>query len=204
MDSLRAGAVFLDRDGVINRKAPEGDYIGAWEQVQFIEGAVAAVASLNRAGYQVFVVTNQRGIATKKVKLENMLDIHYRIQQEFTRGGAAISQIYYCPHDLPAMCSCRKPQPGMLRRAAREHNLDLAASWMVGDSISDVRAGQNAGCHSVLLASGSANISAGSQASLVAESLEAAVPLMLNRCRGATQLVSAHPVELFRSCRRED
>src|SRR5690349_11793471 len=122
MEPLRASAVFLDRDGVINRKAPEGDYIGAWEEVQFIEGAIEAVASLNRAGYKVFVVTNQRGIATKKVKLENLLDIHLRIQQEFTRAGAVISQIYYCPHDLSAKCSCRKPQPGMLRRAAREHN----------------------------------------------------------------------------------
>jgi histidinol-phosphate phosphatase family protein len=204
MNSLPTRAVFLDRDGVINHKAPEGDYIRSWGEVRFIRGAVEAVASLNRAGYKVFVVTNQRGIATKRIRLEDLLEIHLRIQQEFALAGAVISQIYYCPHDLSERCSCRKPQPGMLRRAAREHRLDLRTCWMIGDSLTDVKAGENAGCHSVLLASHLAGLLQNSPAPLVAESLESAVPLILNLGEPATRFVRTQPFELSRSCLRED
>jgi len=203
MNSLPTKAIFLDRDGVINHKAPDGDYIRTWHEVQFIRGAVKAVGSLNRAGYKVFVVTNQRGIATQKVRVEDLMDIHLRIQQEFARAGALISQIYYCPHDLSEKCSCRKPRPGMLQRAAREYRLDLKASWMIGDSLTDVKAGENAGCQSVLLTSPLTGLLRNSQ-SLVAESLESAVPLILNVCEPPTGFVRAQPFELSRSCLRED
>jgi len=204
MNPLSTRAVFLDRDGVINHKAPEGDYIRTWGEVQFIPGAVEAVASLNRAGYKVFVVTNQRGIATQRVRLEDLLEIHLHIQKEFALAGALISQIYYCPHDLGQRCSCRKPQPGMLRRAAREHRLDLTTCWMIGDSLTDVKAGENAGCHCVLLTSHLAGVLRNSQATLVAESLESAVPFILNLCEPATRFVRTQPFELSRSCLRED
>jgi D-glycero-D-manno-heptose 1,7-bisphosphate phosphatase len=197
-------AVFLDRDGVINHKASEGDYIRTWGEVQFIPGAVEAVASLNRAGYKVFVVTNQRGIATHRVRLEDLLEIHLHIQKKFALAGALISQIYYCPHDLAQRCSCRKPQPGMLRLAAREHHLDLATCWMVGDSLSDVKAGENAGCQSVLLTSHLAGMLPNSDATLVAESLQSAVPLILNLGEPSTRFVRTQPFELSRSCLRED
>jgi histidinol-phosphate phosphatase family protein len=202
MNSSSTSAVFLDRDGVINHKAPTGDYIRTWGEVQLIPGAVEAVALLNRSGYKVFVVTNQRGIATRKVRTEDLLEIHLRLQQEFALAGALISQIYYCPHDFSDRCSCRKPEPGMLKRAAREHRLDLLTSWMIGDSLTDVEAGENAGCHSVLLASPLADFLRDSQAPLVAENLEAAVPLILNRCEPAT-VARTRPVETFRSCREE-
>jgi D-glycero-D-manno-heptose 1,7-bisphosphate phosphatase len=180
MNFLPSKAVFLDRDGVVNQKAPEGEYIRSWREIQFLPGAAKAVASLNRAGYKVFVVTNQRGVATRKVKTGDLLEIHERIQREFAQHSAVISQIYYCPHDLAAKCVCRKPQPGMLRQAAQEHNVDLTASWMVGDSLTDVKAGENAGCRTILLASTSPSKSGLSSRLLVAESLELAVPLMLN------------------------
>jgi len=179
MNCLPSKAVFLDRDGVVNQKAPEGDYIRSWQEIQFLPGAATAVASLNRAGYKVFVVTNQRGIATRKVKTSDLLEIHRRIQREFAQHDAVITQIYYCPHDLPAHCCCRKPQPGMLQQAAREHNLDLRTSWMVGDSITDVKAGENAGCRTILLALDRSRKLLSTQV-LIAESLESAVPLMLN------------------------
>jgi D-glycero-D-manno-heptose 1,7-bisphosphate phosphatase len=204
MNSLPIRAVFLDRDGVINHKAPEGDYIRTWGEVRLIRGAVGAVASLNRAGYKVFVVTNQRGIARRRVRVEDLLEIHLRIQQEFAKAGAVISQIYYCPHDLSERCSCRKPRSGMLRRAAREHRLDLRASWMIGDSLTDVKAGEDAGCHCVLLASHPGGFLPNSQVPLVAESLESAVPLILNLCEPAPRFVRTQPFELSRSCLRED
>jgi D-glycero-D-manno-heptose 1,7-bisphosphate phosphatase len=146
-------AAFLDRDGVINYKAPEGEYIRTWHEIRLIPGAMRAVAELNSNGYQVFIVTNQRGIAIQKVRVEDLAEIHHLIKKKFARAGANISEIYYCPHDISERCDCRKPQPGMLERAAREFHIDLQASWMVGDSPKDVQAGENAGCHTVLLGS---------------------------------------------------
>jgi D-glycero-D-manno-heptose 1,7-bisphosphate phosphatase len=197
-------AVFLDRDGVINHKAQEGDYIRTWDEIRFLPGAVSAVVSLNRAGFKVFVVTNQRGIATRKVRMRDLLKIHARIQHVFSLAGGVISQIYYCPHNTSENCGCRKPRPGMLKRAAREHNLDLSASWMVGDSLTDVKAGENAGCRSVLLGSHSRDLSMLSQAVLVAESLESAVPLILGLDERETVLVSTQSLDLLRGVFRED
>lgn len=196
-------AVFLDRDGVINQKAPAGEYIKTWSEVRLIPGAVQAVAALNRAGYKVLVVTNQRGVATNRVRVKDLLENHLRIQHEFAQSGALISQMYYCPHDLGDRCACRKPQPGMLRRAAQEHGLDLHASWMIGDSLTDVQAGDRAGCHSVLLASPLADFLQSSSVPLMAESLEAAVPLIVDPCEPAA-VVQTQPVETFRSGLREE
>ncbi|MGA8153348.1 MAG: HAD family hydrolase [Terriglobales bacterium] len=204
MNFLPSKAVFLDRDGVVNQKAPEGEYIRTWREIQFLPGAAKAVASLNRAGYKVFVVTNQRGVATQKVKTNDLLEIHDRIQREFAQDGAVISQIYYCPHDIAAKCFCRKPQPGMLQQAAQEHKLDLRASWMVGDSLTDVKAGENAGCRAILLTSASSSKSGLSGRFLVAESLESAVSLMLNRDDLQARFVRTQPLELSRSRSCED
>jgi histidinol-phosphate phosphatase family protein len=188
---------------VINQKAREGDYIRTWGEIQFIPGAVKAVECLNRAGYKVFVATNQRGVATLKIRMDDLLEIHARIQQEFARGGAVISQIYYCPHDVSVRCRCRKPQPGMLQRAAREHGLDLRASWMVGDSITDVKAGENAGCRSILLASAVPDLSGLSELPFMAESLELTVPLILNGDNLQTRFSRTQHFE-SRSASRED
>jgi D-glycero-D-manno-heptose 1,7-bisphosphate phosphatase len=179
MNSLPGRAVFLDRDGVINYKAPEGDYIKTWVELQFIPGALQAVASLNLAGYWVFVVTNQRGVATSRIRMDDLLEIHRRIQHEFAGSGATISQIYFCPHDTSMKCSCRKPQPGMLLRAAREYKLRLEASWMIGDSVSDVVAGCNAGCRTALLGRVDPRATSLSKPTIVAEDLESAVRQIL-------------------------
>lgn len=197
MNSLPGKAVFLDRDGVINHKAPNGEYIGSWSEIQFIPGAVKAVASLNRAGYKVFVVTNQRGIATLRIKMADLFDIHNRMQETFANNGAIISQIYYCPHDISAMCSCRKPQPGMLKRAAHEHKLDLHASWMIGDSITDVEAGDNAGCRTILLASVTLSTVDLLKATILAEDLSSAVFRILNLDVPGEGFVRTPNVDLF-------
>jgi len=205
MTSTLNKAVFLDRDGVINQKAREGDYIRTWHEIRLMPHAVEAVASLNRAGYKVIVATNQRGVATSRIRIEDLLDIHCRIQREFERGGALISQLYFCPHDTSQNCSCRKPQPGMLRRAALEHDLDLRSSWMIGDSVSDVKAGENAGCRNVLLTSCTPDLTRFAKAPLIAESLHSAVPLILNHpINSHIGFVRALPVEIPRSFSRED
>lgn len=139
-------AVFLDRDGVINRKVPEGEYISCWEDMEFCPGVFSAALDVQRAGFKIVVVTNQRGIALGKVRLAQVEDIHSRMKKTFASHGVEISGIYFCPHDIPENCRCRKPKPGLLLQAAQELGLDLSSSWMIGDAVSDIEAGNNAGC----------------------------------------------------------
>ena len=144
-------AAFLDRDGVLNRKAPEGQYVTRWEDMEFLPGAYEAVRSLNQAGYFVVVVSNQRCVAKGLITASELDSLHAQMCHEFETVGARINAIYYCPHDCQPPCSCRKPQPGMLLAAARKHELDLPRSWMIGDSEHDVEAGRSAGCRTAWL-----------------------------------------------------
>jgi len=138
---------FLDRDGVINRKAPtEDEYITRWEQLQIIPGVVEAIALLNRAGFRVIVVSNQRCVAKGLLTTTQLDAMHQQMCSELAAMGAKIDGIYYCPHEEQPPCGCRKPEPGMLFAAANEHQIDLTASWMIGDSEKDVEAGRSAGC----------------------------------------------------------
>jgi D-glycero-D-manno-heptose 1,7-bisphosphate phosphatase len=144
-------AAFLDRDGVINRKAPEGQYVTTWNAIQFLPGTVEAISLLNRAGFLVVVVTNQRCIARDLVTEEAVESLHDRMRRAFKSAGAIIDDFCYCPHDSDPACDCRKPKPGLLLTAARNHELSLARCWMIGDSSSDILAGRNAGCKTVLV-----------------------------------------------------
>ena len=140
-------AAFLDRDGVINRKAPtEDEYITRWEEMHIIPGVVEAIALLNRAGFGVIVVSNQRCVAKGLVTTSELDAMHQRMCRELGAVGAKIDGVYYCPHEEQPPCSCRKPEPGMLFAAAAEHQVDLTSSWMIGDSEKDVEAGRSAGC----------------------------------------------------------
>jgi D-glycero-D-manno-heptose 1,7-bisphosphate phosphatase len=144
-------AAFLDRDGVINRKPPEGEYVTRWEEMQFLPGVPEAIALLRGVGYCVFVVSNQRCVAKGLLTQHELELIHQRMCQELADAGAEITKVYYCPHEKQPPCSCRKPAPGMLLTAAQVHGLDLTSSWMIGDSDVDVAAGRNAGCRTVRL-----------------------------------------------------
>lgn len=144
-------AAFLDRDGVINRKAPGGQYVTCWEDFHLLPGVVESIAQLNRAGLRVIVVTNQRCVAKGLLTEPELNKLHRQMSKYLAQAGATIDAIYYCPHELEASCDCRKPAPGMLLEAARLHGLDLAASWMIGDSDSDIQAGKNAGCRTARL-----------------------------------------------------
>ncbi len=144
-------AVFLDRDGVINRKAAEGEYITRWEDFHFLPGVADGITLLNRAGWSVIVISNQRCIAKGLLTIEKLESIHRRMREELIAAGAGVDGIYYCPHKKEAACDCRKPAPGMLLTAAKEHQLDLQSSWMIGDSETDVEAGKRAGCRTAQL-----------------------------------------------------
>ena len=144
-------AAFLDRDGVINCKPPEGLYVTRWEEWHFLPGAAKAIGLLNRAGFRVIVVSNQRCVAKGLITPRELDAMHQRMCDELAAAGARIDGIYYCPHENQPSCGCRKPAPGMLLAAARTHRIDLAASWMIGDSDIDVQAGRNAGCRTARL-----------------------------------------------------
>jgi D-glycero-D-manno-heptose 1,7-bisphosphate phosphatase len=144
-------AVFLDRDGVINRKPPEGQYVTCWEDFHVLPGVVEGINLLNGAAFCVIVVTNQRCIAKGLLPVADLEKMHLRMSDFLARAGAAIDAIYYCPHEVEQCCNCRKPAPGMLLEAASSRGIELPASWMIGDSDIDVEAGKNAGCKTVRL-----------------------------------------------------
>jgi D-glycero-D-manno-heptose 1,7-bisphosphate phosphatase len=139
-------AAFLDRDGVINRKATEGEYITRWEQMQILPGVVEAIALLNRASFRVLVVSNQRCVAKRLLTASELDSMHQRMCAELDAMGAKIDEVFYCPHEEQPPCACRKPEPGMLFAAAGKHQVDFSSSWMIGDSEKDIEAGRRAGC----------------------------------------------------------
>lgn len=148
-------AAFLDRDGVINRKAAEGKYITRWEDVQFLPGVADAIALLRNAGFYVVVVSNQRCVAKSLLTTTELDSLHQRMCAELAAAGAIVDAVYYCPHDKQPPCECRKPKPGLILDAARIHDVRLGTSWMIGDSDSDVEAGKTAGCSTVRIWNGS-------------------------------------------------
>ncbi len=151
-------AVFLDRDGTL---VENRGYICEFSQVGFFPFAVDAVRALNRAGYRVIVVSNQSAVARGICSEGQVTRLHEQLKAHFLELGADIAAFYFCPFlaDGPVAAyrresPLRKPEPGMLLQAARDHHLDLAGSFMVGDSTDDIEAGRRAGCRTVLVRTG--------------------------------------------------
>jgi D-glycero-D-manno-heptose 1,7-bisphosphate phosphatase len=146
----------LDRDGTINRKAQEGDYIKTPDQLELLAGAAQAIRLLNESGFLVFVVTNQRGIARGILREEQLQAIHDRLQSELAAAGARVDGIYYCPHE-DGQCDCRKPGIGLHLKAIETFpGIDIQASFCVGDSWRDVEAGIRLGCRVIMIDDGTA------------------------------------------------
>lgn len=141
---------FLDRDGVINVNLGKGDYVTKWEEFKFLPGAISGIKLLNAAGYKVIVVTNQRGISQKIMTEKDLQKIHQMMVAYIRFSGGEIDQVYYCPHDRD-VCVCRKPGIGMFLQAEMLYVIDKKNSLMIGDSRSDIEAGENYGIHSYLL-----------------------------------------------------
>lgn len=161
-------AVFLDRDGVINK------YVGFLRNIddfELLDGVSKAIRKINESGYLAIVVTNQPVIARGEVSFAELTEIHNKMETLLGEDGAYLDAIYFCPHhpdkgfdgEIPELkfdCDCRKPKPGMLIKAAKKFNIDLTKSWMVGDSDSDIMAGKNAGCSTVLIGESDENMCA--------------------------------------------
>lgn len=145
-------AIFLDRDGVINRKAPEGVYITSWSAFEFLPGAIEGLRLLAAARLPIIIVTNQRGIALGHMTARDLADIHERMRAAVAEAGGRIDAIYHCPHDVG--CRCRKPEVGMFEQAAREMGLRLTDSVVVGDQPSDMLAAARIGALGILIGPG--------------------------------------------------
>jgi D-glycero-D-manno-heptose 1,7-bisphosphate phosphatase len=153
-------AVFVDRDGTLNRKAPEGSYVRTADEVVLLDGVGPALSRLNKAGIPVFLVTNQRGVARGLMSLDDVGAVNARLSDLLAASGAWLDDVYVCPHG-EGECDCRKPQPGLLLRCAAEHpEVRLTHSVMIGDVESDVAAGSAAGTRTVLIADASTPSSA--------------------------------------------
>lgn len=145
------GAVFLDRDGTIGEEMGYVNHIDRFEVFPF---AAEAIRQLNAAKIPVIVVTNQSGVARNIFPESLVHEVHKKMVAELAAGGAWIDAVYFCPHKSEDTCECRKPLPGLLHRAAREHELDLAGSWVVGDRYADLEMGYAAGGRGILVMTG--------------------------------------------------
>jgi D-glycero-D-manno-heptose 1,7-bisphosphate phosphatase len=145
--------VFLDRDGVINHDS--SDYIKSWSEVRFIPGSLSAIKTLNDAGFTVMIITNQSAVHRKMISMDELARIHREIQRAAFAEGGRITDVFFCPHLPDEGCACRKPSPGMIRRARERYPIDLEKSFMVGDSAKDIECAKRAGCgHAVLVKTG--------------------------------------------------
>ena len=172
-------AIFLDRDGTINK------YVGFLRDIDefvLINGVCDAIKRINESGYLAIIVTNQPVIARGEMSLEQLDEIHKKMETLLGKAGAFIDGLYFCPHhpdsgyvgevaELKKVCSCRKPEPGMLFQAARDYNIDLSKSWIVGDDSRDVKCGKKAGVKTVLLGESAGGI----EADFIAKDLKDAV-----------------------------
>lgn len=143
--------VFLDRDGVINRKLPEGVYVSDWSRFEWLPGAVEAIGRMNRAGLTVILITNQRGIALGLYTEAGLNQIHSAMRAELAEHGARVDAIYYCPHDKDE-CKCRKPDIGLFEQAMKDFpGIDARNSVVIGDSLSDIEAGRRLGMKTIFI-----------------------------------------------------
>ena len=156
---MKQKAIFLDRDGTINKYIK---FLHDVNRFELLPGVAEAIKKINELGYLTIVVTNQPVLARGEITFEELKNIHNKMEVLLGNEGAYVDRIYFCPHhphsgyegeikELKIDCECRKPKPGMLMKAAEEFHIDLEKSWMVGDSMVDIQAGDSAGCKTVLI-----------------------------------------------------
>ena len=149
----RKPAILLDRDGTLNKRMPPAKYVTSWDDWEWLPGSLEALADLRRAGFSVYLITNQPGIGKGVISEADLESIHDHMKRDVIAEGGRIDGVYYCPHDWDEGCSCRKPEPGLLFQAQRENALDLTRTYFIGDDERDGMAAEAAGCPYVILAS---------------------------------------------------
>lgn len=153
MRLLHNKAIFLDRDGTLNK---EKSYLYKKEDWEWLDEAIESLVELKKNGYLLIVITNQSGIARGYYTSDDVIKLHEFVNTLLYEYGIKIDAFYICPHHplFSGYCDCRKPAPGLILKAANDFNIDLSKSWMIGDKISDVNAGKNAGCNTLLVLTG--------------------------------------------------
>lgn len=156
-------AVFLDRDGVINEivyHKEQGilDSPANTDEIHLLPEVGKAINKFKNLGYKVIIISNQPGIAKNKFTIESLEKMKQKVRDELKKQDASIDAEYYCLHhpegknpNYTMLCDCRKPKPGMILQAAEDHDIDLSKSWMIGDGVTDIQAGQAAGCKTILI-----------------------------------------------------
>jgi D-glycero-D-manno-heptose 1,7-bisphosphate phosphatase len=150
-------------------------YVTRWEEFEILNGVFEAIKLLNNAGLLTIIITNQRGIARGLMSDGDLIAIHERFQKELHGCGAHLDAIYYCPHDVDS-CDCRKPKTGLFERSLRDFpEICFKDSFVIGDSLSDIQAGNRLGCYSILIASGDTTLVHSKQAQGISDTLYSAV-----------------------------
>ena len=149
-------AIFLDRDGVINK---EVNYLSNPDDLELIDGVIEALKILRNLGYLLIIITNQAGVARGYFTESTLLKIHEKLIGILEKNDVHLDDIFYCPHhpDFTGVCECRKPKPGMIFSAQKKYDIDLNESFMIGDTLNDIQTGINAGCKTVLVFTGYGN-----------------------------------------------
>lgn len=145
--------VFLDRDGVINRVLRNG-YVRSWKEFVFLPGSLSAIRELRLSGFQIFIVSNQAGVGKGIVGQQALQDIHARLLKRIEEESGEVKAVYFCQHRPEENCRCRKPEPGLLLAAARDYKINLSRTYLVGDTIKDIQAGQKVGAFTILVKTG--------------------------------------------------
>ncbi len=178
-------ALFLDRDGVLNENRQ--DHVKSWSEFRFLPGVLDALATLNSIQVPIVAITNQAAVHQGQVPSSTIDEIHQRMLAEVRMRSGRIDSVYYCPHRADENCSCRKPQPGLLNAAARDLDIDLQRSVLVGDWTTDIAAGHQVGCGTILVLTGRGEdarrqiFSNGHvRPDAIAADLQRAVPLIIN------------------------
>lgn len=166
---MRNKAVFIDRDGTIARDVP---YCSRPEDFELFPGVSGAIQKLNRSGYKVVVITNQSGIARGYFTEQTLSEIHARMISLLAGQDAQIDAVYYCPHHPDDKCDCRKPQPSMILKAAKDLDIDLSASYMIGDTEMDCEMAVRAGCRGAVKIAASGPTQADHQTATFKEAVE--------------------------------
>jgi histidinol-phosphate phosphatase family protein len=138
-------AIFLDRDGVINKK--RDDYVKSINELEIFPFVASAIKKLNNANFKVIVITNQSAINRNIITHKKVEQIHLTIQNYLKKNQSFIDAFYYCPHKPDENCICRKPKPGLLIKAIQDFKINPKESWMIGDSNSDLESGRLVGCN---------------------------------------------------------
>jgi D-glycero-D-manno-heptose 1,7-bisphosphate phosphatase len=182
--SEKSKAVFLDRDGTI---IEDSGYINSPEQIKFIPGSIEAIKKLNEAGYKVVIISNQAGIARGLLSEDMLQTIDKIIHRQVLSGGGHIDASYYCPHHpehgvhpYKQACDCRKPHPGLIKKAVRDHNIELSGSFMVGDKSSDIGTGKRAEVKTIFVRTGHGQEELKEKPDHLADNLTEAVRWILN------------------------